>query len=375
MNIVDLRHHLHENPELSGKEQSTAKIISRYLEKYLADSIYSNVGGNGVIAVFKGNPRYKSIAFRADIDALPMTETGNPPYRSINPEAAHSCGHDGHTAILLDFASKIAINRNKIGDVILIFQPAEETGSGAAHIIKSGLLQELKPTAIFGMHNLPGYLTGSIELRRGTFASASCGLIIKLHGLEAHAAYPEFGINPGSAVADIINFIEKVNISHRNLDDFQQITLIYSQIGKVAFGTSAGDAEIMLTLRAFKNSTMKELINEVQNFANTAAKNHKLKIEFEFRDCYNALENTDECVNVIDEAAEELELKKLYVSEPRRWSEDFADYLLGFPGAFFGIGAGPDHLPLHHPGYDFPDEIIETGSNMFLKIAEIASKL
>lgn len=374
IDITEFRHYLHANPELSGSEFNTSKSICHVLNELECDRIFSDFAGNAVIAVFNGNPAKKTIAFRADIDALPIDEKTRLPYSSATANVSHKCGHDGHTAILLDFASKIAKRKNDFGKIILIFQAAEETGMGASEILKSNVLQKLKPDAVFGLHNLPGFPSGSVVMRYNTFAAASCGLIIRLKGLEAHAAYPENGINPAPAVAEIIRSLNEINSSNQEIDNFRQATLIYTRIGKVAFGTSAGDAEIMLTLRSFNNKKMKELVDYVEETATLSASKFHLDIDFDYQDKFNALENRNDYVDIIKNAALLLHFQTIFTDEPRRWSEDFAEYLLQFNGAFFGIGSGENHLPLHHPDYDFPDEIISPASDLFLKIAEIACK-
>lgn len=321
MDIIEIRHYLHQHPELSGQETNTMQTIADFLKPLKPDILETHVAGcNGLTAVFYGENRNKSVAFRADIDALPIEEDADLQYKSYNKGVAHKCGHDGHTAILLDFARKIAF-KSRPFNIILLFQPEEETGYGAKKMLQSETLRRLKPDAIFGLHNIPGAPLGDIVIKYDTFAAASTGFIIKLHGRQAHAAYPETGINPGMAVAEIIAETQKI---HSEATVFRQTTLIYTRIGEIAFGTSAGDAEIMLTLRSFTNAGMKELIKTVENIAAEKAKKYNLRVGFDFKDSFNALENNDRYVDIIKSSAEKLNYGVDIITEPFRWSEDLS---------------------------------------------------
>lgn len=332
-------------------------MIIKKLQIYHPDILTSDIkDGHGVIAIFKGKKQGKNIAFRTDIDALP---------------SGHRCGHDGHTAILLQFAEYIVSgNRPETGSIILIFQPEEETGNGAKKILQSKVLQNLHVDYIFGLHNLPGYHLGNILFKYGTFAAASTGFIAKLEGKQAHAAYPENGINPAKAVADFILALD--SFKNDDISNFKQITVIHVNIGEIAFGTAAGDANVMLTLRSFTNKGMSELINNVTSELQQLANKYSLKVSYDFQDKFNALENDDVCVDIVKAAAKELNMTTESLPEPMRWSEDFADYCLKWHGGFFGIGSGENCKPLHNPEYNFPDELIDIGAKMFLKIAEQA---
>ena len=375
-NILQIRHSLHQNAGLSGDESFAHDCIEKYLRSLKPEILETHVGGYGIIAEFKGEKAGKTVAFRADTDALPIDEKEEctAGYSSKISGVGHKCGHDGHTAILLDFAARIAAERPKSGNVVLLFQPEEETGKGAAKLLASGLLEKLRVDAVFGLHNLPGVPLGQVAVKYGTFAAASCGMTIKLHGVEAHAAYPADGINPGNAVAEIIGLVDNVNSANMynpaNPDKFKQITLICVRLGQPAFGTSAGEAEVMLTLRAYSNQDMEQLLSDTEARISEISGRNRLKVEISYCEKFHALENRDEFVDIISRAATQENLSLMELDEPRRWSEDFADYLLKLPGAFFGLGAGSEHLPLHHPDYDFPDELIETGGRLFYRIAE-----
>ena len=237
-----IRHQLHEHPQTAGNEQFAHDYIIQYLQSLHPDKVYTHVGGYGVVAVWGKDPGKETIAFRADTDALPI---------------GHRCGHDGHTTILLRLAElvdSVAGGSNKL----LLWQPAEETGTGSRAVLESGILQQYNIKAFYALHNLPGYPLGTVVLCPRTFAAASTGVVYHLDGRETHASTPEMGVNPGLAVSEIINRFNGFN--GRN-GEFRQSTLICVRVGSPAFGTSAGHGEVMFTLRAFTNDEMERLMS------------------------------------------------------------------------------------------------------------------
>ena len=366
--IVAIRHLLHSHPELSGREENTHNILAGYLKALNPTHLHTNVGGYGLVAAWYRSEQYSTIAFRADIDALPINETLAVDYRSKVEGVSHKCGHDGHAAILLRLAEVVSAERPNV-NIVLIFQAEEETGKGAARILESGVLAGYGIDAIYGFHNLPHYPKGSIVLKKGTFAAASVGVAITMVGRQTHAAHSEEGINPAMAVADMIRLMNDYNAAHRSTDDFRQSTLIYTRIGEVAFGTSAGDAELMFTFRAFSNSKMSELLEYLNAELDKVAKHYGVAVSVDYHEPFSAVENTDENVERLQMSASK-QGKHIYILDaPFRWSEDFAEYLTRYKGAFMGIGAGEDCMELHHPGYDFPDEVIEDAAKYLYSIA------
>ncbi len=352
-----IRHQLHEHPQTAGCEQFAHDMIVRHLQGLHPTKVYTNVGGYGVIAVWGTDPQAPTIAFRADTDALPI---------------GHRCGHDGHTTILLRLAELIDEEFNIPHfsfNILLLWQPAEETGTGSMSIIESGILQQFNIVQFYGLHNLPGYPLGTVVLCPHTFAAASTGVVYRLDGRETHASTPEMGVNPGLAVAEIINRFSEFNGQG---GEFRQSTLICVRVGQPAFGTSAGHAEVMFTLRAFTNIGMEQLLAEANEMVDEIAARHKLTVSRSLVEPFRATENHKECVDKIKTAAQFLipHSSFLIKEEPFRWSEDFAEYLLRWPGAMFGMGSGEQHAELHHPEYDFPDELIEPAAQMFFRLAQ-----
>ena len=357
--LTKFRHELHCNPELSGNEVKTAKRILNFIGAGKPQEVYSNIGGHGIILVYdSGNPG-KTVLIRGDIDALPINETHDLAYCSANPGVSHKCGHDGHTAILAGLAMRLSDEPLKKGKAILLFQPAEETGAGAKAML-SNWPENLIPDQVFALHNIPGRPIHSIILKERWFASASQGMIVRLKGKSAHAAEPEKGINPAFAIARIVNFIKTLTF-----EKYQKVTIIHLNVGEVAFGTSPGEGEIMLTLRAGNNTQMGSLSDCVQQEILSIAESESLTTEVAFTEVFPATKCHQKANKAIVDAANNLGLQIIKGDEPFKWSEDFGHFTMQYPGAMFGLGAGEDCPNLHNAEYDFPDELIKTGMMMF----------
>lgn len=368
---TDIRHRLHEHPQTAGNEQFAHDTIIRHLQQLHPDKVYANVGGYGVIAVWGKDPQKPTVAFRADTDALPI---------------GHRCGHDGHTTILLRLAELIDSEELRMKNdesataavdssfftlhssfnYLLLWQPAEETGTGSRAVLDSGILQQYNIVRFYGLHNIPGYPLGTVVLCPRTFAAASTGVVYHLDGRETHASTPKLGVNPGLAVAEIVQRFASFNNSK---GEFRQSTLICVHVGQPAFGTSAGHGEVMFTLRAFTNDAMEQLLADANSAVDEIAARHKLTVSRTLVEPFRATENNGDCVEAIEKAAEDVPLRVRYQMEPFRWSEDFAEYLLEFRGAMFGIGSGEHQPELHHPSYDFPDALIEPAAQLFFRLA------
>ncbi len=363
--LIKLRKSIHSEPELAGEERSTAEKVIKFISKFSPDEIIKNIGGNGIAFIFKGKEEGASVLFRAELDALPIQEINQFEYKSKFENKGHKCGHDGHMAVLAGLAEQVSSSKDFKGKVILLFQPAEETGEGAGRMINDPKLSKIKPDYVFAFHNLPGYELNTILIRKGSFASASKGMIIKLTGKTSHAAEPENGINPSFAVAEIIKKLLLLPEKLKNKNDFVLVTIIHAKIGERAFGTSAGYAELMTTLRAFRNDDMRSLISESEEIVNKIASDQKLKVEIIYTEEFPATVNDNECVEIIKNAAEKKNFSISEIKTPFRWSEDFGHFTEKYKGALFGIGSGKNHPQLHNPDYDFPDEIIPVGVTIF----------
>ena len=349
----EIRHLLHEHPQTAGNEQFAHDLIVKHLQGLHPDKVYTHVGGYGVIALWGKDTSAPTVAFRADSDALPI---------------GHRCGHDGHTTILLRLAELVDENVSVFQhiNILLLWQPAEETGEGARAMLESGILQQYNIQSFYALHNLPGYPLGTVVLCPRTFAAASTGVVYHLDGRETHASTPELGINPGMAITEIIN---RFNGFNGRDGEFRQSTLICVRIGQPAFGTSAGHGEVMFTLRAFTNDEMEKLLSEANQVVDEVSARYGLKVSRSLVEPFRATENNGDSVEAIEKAANEVPLRVRYQMESNRWSEDFAEYLLHFRGAMFGIGSGEHQPELHHPDYNFPDDLIEPAAQLFFRLA------
>jgi len=376
--LIEIRKKLHKNPELSGKEKNTSEYIVEILKQFSPDEIITEIGGFGVAAVFDSSSRkepetttrkYPTIMFRAELDALPISESNNFSYKSRNTGVSHKCGHDGHMTILIGLAEKIKLEISNLkGKIILLFQPAEETAEGAKLVLGDPKFRLLKPDYIFALHNLPGFEKGSIILRKGIFTSSTKGMIVKLKGESAHAGQPETGNNPVLAMIDIIEGLIAIPQKFTSLNNFALITIIHAKLGERAFGTSPGDAQVMATFRSHKDEDMIIMTQKAISLIKEKAITSNLDYQIEWVEYFPTIVNNDESVDIIEVAAKNLGKKIIYGKHPFAWTEDFSYFTQKFKGAFFGLGSGKNIPQLHNSNYDFPDNIIEGGINIFIEI-------
>ena len=371
--ILTLRKHLHQNPELSGLEYETAKTIAAFLKRYSPDELLENLGnGTGIIAIYHPEQEVKqTIMFRCELDALPIQEINDFEHRSFSDEVSHKCGHDGHMSVMCALAKKLATQKMKSTKVILLFQPAEENGEGAVAIYNDERFKELNPDKVFALHNLPGYNHHDIVVKNNTFTCAVNSIIIKLHGRTSHAGEPKNGDNPALAIAEIINEFNKRIQPDPKKEKFTVLTPIFLTMGTEDYGISAGYGEVHYTFRRAVNSEMKELEQELEAIAIKAAEKYNLKPEISWTQRFSANENDPEVVDFVRQAAKDCDFNLIEREVPFQWGEDFGIFTEHFKGAMFGLGSGRNTPNLHNPDYDWPDEITETGAEIFYKISQL----
>ncbi len=367
--LIALRKKLHTNPELSGEESNTSKTIISFLKTCNPTQIISNIGGFGVLAIFDSKNLGESILFRADIDALPIVEANTFKHASLKVGISHKCGHDGHTSSLLGFAKLLSKNPPKKGKIILLFQPAEETGEGAYKVINDPKFEPIKPDYVFAFHNIPGVPLDHIILKKDSFTAAVKSIIIKIHGKNAHAAEPEKGINPALAIAEIIQKFEMLSNNNPESENFSLITPIHINMGAIAYGTSAGYGELRFTLRTWTQEKIEVLSLTILNLLQEVSTKHNVKVTYEWTEEFAATKNNNKAVNNILLAAKHQNLEVQFKTEPFKFGEDFGLFTQQFKGAMFGIGSGTDCKPLHNPKYDFPDKILPTAIKLFQQIS------
>lgn len=365
--IVQLRRTLHQYPELSGSESGTAARLVEFFEPLKPDAMIQGLGGHGLAIVFSGAESGPTVLLRGDMDALPIKELNTFTYRSQNPGVAHKCGHDGHMAILAYAGVHLSRNRPAKGRAILLFQPAEENGSGAKAILQDPRFSQIHPDHVYALHNLPGYPLGEIVVRSGTFCCASRGMTIKLRGTAAHAAQPETGLSPAEAMCHIIRELGHLPTHVDSQREFILSTVVGARLGnQVAFGTLPGEAMIMVTLRSETKDSMVGITASAKRVVEQAASRFGLVWETDITDNFPATINSERAVDVIRRASVGRSVHAL--EKPFRWSEDFGHFTSLVEGVLFGIGAGEDTPVLHHPSYDFPDELIPQCCAVFMNI-------
>ena len=363
-----LRHALHRAPEISGEEVGTAARIAREMRDLGADRILTEVGGHGLVAVFDGDGPGPSVAFRAELDALPILETGCVEYASQVPGKAHLCGHDGHMSTLLAVARVLSRQRPVSGRAILIFQPAEETGAGADAMLGDARLQELSPDWIFSLHNLPGMEHGEVALADGPVACASRGMRIRLVGREAHASQPQAGQSPRAALAALLRDLPELGTSVPLEDPrFAMVTVTHCRMGAEAFGIAPGDAEIWATLRTLRDGVMGDLVARAEALAARVAADGALSLAIDYADVFAATENHPDAASRLRNAMDRCGVVHGTRGQPWTPSEDFGRFASLAPSAMFFLGAGTDRPALHNPDYDFPDTLIPIGAGIFLQ--------
>ncbi len=358
--LNQLRQELHQQPELSGREAQTADRIAAELERTEPDQLIRGLGGTGIAAVYDGSESGETWMFRAELDALPIPEAADLPYASRVPGVSHKCGHDGHMTALVGLARSLGGVRNQLkGRVVLLFQPAEEIAAGAYAVADDIRFRELRPDRVFAWHNLPGYPLGSVIIRDGVFASASRGLVVRLTGATSHAAHTEDGISPLPVFAHLVNQLPRLPQDCVRFDRAARVTLIHARLGEVAFGTSPGEAEVMATFRTHHESDMERLVERAQTMIASVADAHGLQVKMEWRDLFPATVNDPGAAEDVRMTARQTHVPVIEAESPFPWSEDFGVFSGEVPGALFGIGSGETHPQLHHPTYDFPDDLLE----------------
>ncbi|WP_051415931.1 amidohydrolase [Salinivibrio socompensis] len=364
---VRLRRTLHQHPELSNQEAQSARAIAAQLRQFGFHPV-TDVGGHGILVTIQGAAPGPTTLLRADFDALPIHERTQLDYASCHDGVMHACGHDGHTAALLAVAAELSQTPPKQGTVILAFQPAEETGEGAARMCQAPELANAQIDNVYAFHNLPGFAQHQIVVRPSTFACASTGVAIKLHGKTSHAAYPERGVSPACAMSDVMRMLTQLPDAYPST--FSLVTLVHAQLGDPAFGVAPGEATVMATLRSDDNATFHAMQTRLVDKVNAIADQAGLTVDLHWHEPFIAAENSTTHNQVVVNAAQSLGLEVHWLNEPMRWSEDVAEFLTRWPGALFGIGSGEHHPQLHNPDYDFPDAILSTANDLFCALVK-----
>jgi amidohydrolase len=359
---------LHRAPELSGAEAETAREVCRFLGPTRPDRIVTGLGGHGLAFVYQGAAAGPTVLVRAELDALPIEEVSTFAHRSARPGTAHLCGHDGHMAILAGVARGFAAQRPRRGRAVLLFQPAEEDGSGAEAVIADPKFAAIAPDFCFALHNMPGLPLGSAALKVGPVACASRGLTIGLGGRTAHASAPDEGVSPMTALARLMPALTALGRPGPLDQAFAMVTVTHAEMGAKSFGVAPGHAELWATLRTLTDAGMERLCGEAEALAREAASADGLTLSLRYSDVFAHCDNAPAAVAWASAALDAEGVPPSEAGQPMLASEDFGVFGRCAPSALFLLGAGESAPGLHNPDYDFSDALIGIGVRVFLRI-------
>jgi len=372
--ITAWRHDLHAHPELLYDVQRTAASVAEKLKAFGCDEVVPGLGRTGVVGVIHGRKGKsdKVIGLRADMDALPIEEATDLPYKSTVPGKMHACGHDGHTAMLLGAARYLAETRNFAGTAVVIFQPAEEGGAGGKAMLDDGMMERFGINEVYGMHNYPGMPLGQFGLRAGPLMAAADHLSIDIEGVGGHAARPQFSVDTVLVGAQIINNIQSV--VSRNVDPLEAavVSICLFQAGNTD-NVIPQTAKLRGTARSLTPAVQDLLEKRLREVIEGTAKLHGAKVKFNYRRGYPVLKNHAAQTEFAASVAAGIAGKdKVNTSlAPVMGAEDFSFMLNARPGAFIFVGNG-DSAGLHHPAYNFNDDVIPIGTSYWVKLVETA---
>jgi amidohydrolase len=368
------RREIHQNPELLYDVEETARFVADRLKAFGCDEVKTSIGRTGVVGVIRGakGSGSRSIGLRADMDALPIEEATNLPYRSKVSGKMHACGHDGHTAMLLGAARHLAQTRNFSGNAVIVFQPAEEGGAGAKAMIDDGLMERFNIEEVYGMHNMPSLPVGAFAIREGPFMASADEFVIDIEGKGGHAAFPHHCIDPVVAGAQIVTALQ--TIVSRNIDPLDACVVSVTRF-------DAGTANNIIPQSARLNGTVRTLRVATRDFtekrmreivAGVAAATG-VTANVDYRRGYPPTVNHQAQTGFAAAIAGKVAGRDgvLTNAPPVMGAEDFAYMLEARPGAFIFVGNG-DTAYLHHPGYDFNDEALPYGVNYWVELVETA---
>ncbi|MDQ1849511.1 amidohydrolase [Gemmobacter fulvus] len=366
--LIAFRHALHRQPEVSGHEAQTARAVLAFTADSQPDDRLTDLGGHGVALVYRGATPGPTVLIRSELDALPIAELSDVPHRSQIPGTGHLCGHDGHSTILAGLARLLGRQRPASGRVVLLFQPAEEDGSGAAAVLADPRFAQITPDYAFALHNLPGLPLGHVVLEQGPANCASVGLKLALTGKTSHAAEPHKGISPAQALAQLIPGLMALGQGGALTPEFRLVTLTHAQMGAPAFGITPGHAELWATLRTLTDAGMAALRAEALTLAQQIATAQGLTLDHSWHDDFAACTNDPVATGLFRAALMAEDIPLIAGDMPLRASEDFGRFGAAAHAAMAYFGAG-EHTPaLHNPDYDFPDALIASGIRAFHRL-------
>lgn len=357
--IIEMRRYLHAHPELSFEEEKTAKYIADFYKDVPVDKVETNYGGeHGVVVTIKGGQPGKTIAIRADFDALPINEETDVPFKSETPGIMHACGHDGHTAYMLVLAETLAEMKDQLkGTIRVLHQPAEEVPPGGAiGMIKAGALDGVDH--IFGIHVMSNMATGKIYYRAGNTQTGRSYFKLKVQGKGGHGSSPHTANDAIVAASSFVMNVQTIVSRHINPFDTAVVT-IGSFDGKGTFNVIKDSVVLEGDVRTMSDESRAIVEQQVRQFAEGLEASFKVTCELEYNNDYPVLYNDPETTGLVKEALEAAEIAEVLETAPQPPSEDFAYYLKEVPGTFFYVGAMPadgNWFPHHHPKFDINED-------------------
>ncbi|CAO4183068.1 Amidohydrolase [Methylorubrum aminovorans] len=367
--LTALRRDLHAHPEIGFEEVRTSGIVAEHLERFGIE-VHRGLGKTGVVGVLQGRPGSRRIGLRADMDALPITEETNLPYRSTVPGKMHACGHDGHTTMLIGAARYLAETRDFDGTAVFVFQPAEEGLGGARAMIADGLFEKFPVDEIYAIHNAPHGPHGVLQVKPGPIMAAADFFDIRITGRGAHAAMPHQGIDPIVVATGLAQAMQ--SIVSRNSNPLKSAVVSITQIhAGAAYNVIPEGAHLAGTVRTFDADLRKLIARRIRELAAGFATAYGATIEVDLRDVFSVLDNHPEQAAAAAEIATELfgSDKVEANTVPRMGSEDFADMVAAVPGAYAWLGATPGP-GLHNASFDFDDSLIPLGAAYLARMVE-----
>ena len=371
--VVAWRRRLHQYPETLYDLPLTIRFVEEKLKSFGCDRIETGIGRSGIVAIINGkNGDGPSIGLRADMDALPITETSGVEWASTIPGKAHSCGHDGHTAMLLGTAKYLCETRNFRGSAVLVFQPAEEGGAGALAMINDGLMERFGISEIYGVHNLPGLPVGQFAMCKGPIMAATDEFDFFIKGRGGHAAQPHRTIDPIMTGAQLLTAVQ--NIVSRNTDPLDSLVISVTKFhAGEAYNVIPQEAKLSGTVRSLSKETRAFAEQRLREVAAGIAATTGAEITVRYKNNYPVTFNHDAQTEFAARIAKAVAGDAMVQTDvnPMMAAEDFSYMLEARPGAYIFIGNG-DTAGLHHPAYDFNDEAIPYGISYFVSIIETA---
>jgi len=367
--IILIRHHLHQHPELSWEERETSIFIQEFLKRNRIE-FRTGFAGYGVIAIIRGTADGRYVGLRADMDALPILERTGLAYASQNPGVMHACGHDGHTATLLGAAKILVQLREQFsGTVVCVFQPAEENGGGGAKLLQDGALDKFPVSAFFALHGWPYIPAGSIGIRDGAMMAAIDDFEIIVRGKSGHAAHPMLAVDPVLISAHIITSLQSLVTHERHGADPTVLTVTMIH-GGTADNVVPAEVKINGTLRTMQQETRERMNRRLVEVAENVARTFRGSAEVTIERGYPSLVNDPAMLARVVRVAEKVvgpdKIHRL--NEPSMGGEDFAYYLQKYPGAMFRVGVGPNPS-MHSDTFNYSDDALEVGMRMMAGLA------